>query len=81
MSANNSTLKCLHGTYIVLINRSAGNVYGFARLVLDFKRLSKADSIRIEIHKLATVLILIKISIVENYCEKFKNYAILLKTI
>ena len=51
----NLTLKYIRGTYIALINRSAEKLYDFARLVLDFKSLSKANSIRIEIENIPPV--------------------------
>ena len=46
----NSTLKAHHGTYIVLINRSAEKLYDFVGLVQSIDSLSNADSIQIEIH-------------------------------
>ena len=46
----NSTLKCLHGTHMEFIDRSAKTLYDFVRLVVDFESPSKADSTRIDRH-------------------------------
>ena len=68
----NSTLKYFHDIYIALINRFAEKLSDFARLVLDSKSLSKAESIRIEIHNSLPYYFAIPIMKVD-LCRSYKT--------